>query len=191
MKKRKETLVNTLAEEIERTSYQDVSVTTICEKVGCSRQNFYYYYDSIDDAIKGMLEYDLKTTTDLLPNPGILHNLLIVVGKRKGFYKAMLSSPLSLTVISKLILEKLTSTYDSWSSIVIPGFRELNADQKAGLTNQFAYSALSLIVYWVETDFRESVEELSRQCLFDSVQDFTKIGTTYVEKITAAASKNV
>ena len=184
MKKRKQTLVNTLADEIERTSYQEVSVTTICEKIGCSRQNFYYYFDSIDDAIKGMIDFDLNATTDLLPNPGILHNILTIVSNRKGFYKSMLSAPISQNLISKLLLQKLVSTYESWSSIVIPGYRELTPDQRAGLSHQFAYSALSLIVYWVSTDFKESLEEIDKQALFDRVQDFTKIGTTYVERLT-------
>ena len=64
MKKRKFTLVNTLANEIEKGSYQKVSVTTICDEVGCSRQNFYYYFDSIDEAIKELVDVDIKDISD-------------------------------------------------------------------------------------------------------------------------------
>ena len=152
MKKRKFTLVNTLANEIEKASYQKVSVTTICDEVGCSRQNFYYYFDSIDEAIKELVDVDIKDISDFQIKANALRTILTIIQKRKVFYSKMFDTAESENLICKLFLEKLVDLYDNLASYFVRGYSNECKAFTRPILIQFAMADIALISDW---DFTE------------------------------------
>ena len=159
MKKRKFTLVNTLANEIEKASYQKVSVITICDEVGCSRQNFYYYFDSIDEAIK---ELDIS---DFQIKANALIAILTIIQKRKVFYSKMFDSAESENLICKLFLEKLVDLYDNLASYFVRGYSNECKAFTRPILIQFAMADIALISDWVKSGMKEPIDAVERKAI--------------------------
>lgn len=188
MKKRKLTLLNTLAEEIEKSSFHSVSVTTICDKIGCSRQNFYYYFDSIEEAIKDLLDNDIAESDSINFDPLVLKSILTVMQKRQKFYEVMFSTPSSKSVMCQILMDKMSELYSRWIPYLVRDFSFLPENKKYPLARQFAFSDLALVTYWAEGGFQKPIEEIFQASVLSSTKELQHFCELYIENIRNASS---
>ena len=180
MKKRKFTLVNTLANEIEKASYQKVSVTTICDEVGCSRQNFYYYFDSIDEAIKELVDVDIKDISDFQIKANALRAILTIIQKRKVFYSKMFDTAES---------ENLVDLYDNLASYFVRGYSNECKAFTRPILIQFAMADIALISDWVKSGMKEPVDAVERKAITSNRDFFARTMEEYIERYNAEHKK--
>lgn len=183
MKKRKLALLNTLADEITKTSYQDVSVTIVCDIVGCSRQNFYYYFDSIDDALKALVDLDVASVDINVIQPSSFKCILSVIWKRKEFYSTMFKDPLSRALINEILIAKLTDLYNTWGRYTIREYSRWSDENKKDYFGQIAWSNYSLIYNWILSDYADPLDVIEKKAINYSKEIADALVNDFSQKI--------
>lgn len=155
----KECIVEALIKLMNEKSFDDITITELCNKAGVSRMSYYRNYYDKKDIIKVYLD-DIskkfkKETHKLIDfniytNKNVINYLFTYFKKYNYFFKTLIKANLSgmlQETLNKYLEEEIKveklSTYEKY--------------------HMYSYSGALYNVYikWIENDMKESVEELS------------------------------
>lgn len=155
----KECIVEALIKLMNEKSFDDITITELCNKAGVSRMSYYRnYYDKkdiikvyLDDISKKFKEETHKLIDfNIYTNKNVINYLFTYFKKYNYFFKTLIKANLSgmlQETLNKYLEEEIKveklSTYEKY--------------------HMYSYSGALYNVYikWIENDMKESVEELS------------------------------
>ena len=100
----REAIASTFYQLVQRQSYNDINVSSICSETGISRKTFYRYFDAKDDVLKALIEQHfvipVANVNNALPVMEIISSdVLLVEGTfstfytHRDFYSALILGP--------------------------------------------------------------------------------------------------
>lgn len=182
MKKKRYQLANEIADILEKNSYESVSVTTICDEKGFSRQNFYYYFSSIDDVVDTIVDIDIENIEEFLPGSNALKTILTVIARRPDFYKKMFATQSSTHLMVDIFAKKLVSLYGTMAAFYSASYEISYKSICEPLFKQFAMADISLILDWAKEDFKKSREDVLKKAISSEKSLFSSAIDLYLAK---------
>lgn len=180
MKKKKSSLALMIADAIADSSYDNVSVTSICEQSSFSRQNFYYYFSSIEEVIENIVDIDIEAIDEFLPGSNALRTILTIISKRQTFYKKMFETNESDNLISTIFIKKITDLYTTMAAFFASNYNINDKELAMPIFKQYAMADLSLIRDWVKGDMKESISLILSRALSSNKALFAQSVDTYL-----------
>ncbi len=134
---------------------KDITITSICQKAGVSRNAFYRNFDSIDDVfiyylILGWAEYSKENKVEEEPQSEIGKHLIRYFYSKREFVKA-LKTHNQVHLVEQLFVK-----------VIVPS--ETNGATRYILYGT-AYFTYGLIRAMIDNDFKDSPEEIERMFL--------------------------
>ena len=169
--------------------YHKKGLDMVYVSLGCSRQNFYYYFDSIDEAIKELVDVDIKDISDFQIKANALRAILTIIQKRKVFYSKMFDTAESENLICKLFLEKLVDLYDNLASYFVRGYSNECKAFTRPILIQFAMADIALISDWVKSGMKEPIDAVERKAITSNRDFFARTMEEYIDRYNAEHKK--
>lgn len=146
-------------------TYDEISVSDLCEEMGVPRKSFYRYFTSKDGALYALIDhtlmdYDVHTTRpefdDFLTPMQYMMGVFSYWMERKPLLDALEKSGLSGLLVQRAL--DFTKELDT-----IPDFMQINDRRLREYGTMFTVCGLmTMIVQWHHDGFTKSVEEMAR-----------------------------
>ena len=156
-------------ELLQKTEYEKITVTSICDLAEINRATFYKHYLDVpdlvdklqDDAVSELGSKLSKATGDSLEN-SITETLKYIRGNITE------SSPLRELIFPKStgFISKISNlVYDLFSDFMIPHEKEISGITKDILFSYISAGSAGIIEYWCRSGYKESEEDIARSII--------------------------
>jgi len=157
-----------LYQNLQRSSYQSISVSDICRQVGISRKAFYNYYHDKDAClcaiVDGLLRDSLLHTSKTAPdNADPLEVIVIFLDfwkEKKSFFDIVMRNNLIHFLLLRNMNYILNEDRTAMQLINTP---EVKSD--ADILACYVASQLALMLQWYFRGFQDPTEEIARKYL--------------------------
>lgn len=166
--KRQKDIESALLSLMNQKAYSDISITELCESIPIPRKAFYRYFDSKEDALKGLIEHTLtEYYTCSTPPSGVQRSLerelcqfFIFWRDRRTFLDAMEKNNLTGLLIDVCIHYPIDT--------MIRLERFLPNDPESSRRSIFRFATVGLIFHmleWYRAGYTFSVEEMAKSSI--------------------------
>lgn len=156
-------------ELLQKTEYEKITVTSICDLAEINRATFYKHYLDVpdlvdklqDDAVSELGSKLSKAKGDSLEN-SIAETLKYIRGNITE------SSPLKELIFPKStgFISKISNlVYDLFSDFMIPHEKEISGITKDILFSYISAGSAGIIEYWCRSGYKESEEDIARSII--------------------------
>ncbi|MBR7117116.1 MAG: TetR/AcrR family transcriptional regulator [Clostridia bacterium] len=162
--KRQRLIENTLFDMMKRRSYDDITVTDLCEELKMPRKAFYRYFDSKDCALQGLIVHTLpEYAKEQTPIAGqrVLRNELMgffEFWKKRHELLEVLDRNGKISIVMECCLSFPVETFVSIERIL--------PDEEPAMRDKiyrFAIGGLiSIVIEWYREGFKEPASEIAR-----------------------------
>lgn len=136
-------------------SYNDISITEVCEKAGVSRLTFYRHFHNLRDVLDfsfKILSQDFIPIYDFLPDRySVFQSFFNKWYEHKDFLLILIHQ----NMLEDLLGYFMNDTYNWFKS-------QKSRTSDLYLHNFYAMSSLSLLYTWAKHEFQESPNELAK-----------------------------
>ncbi len=166
--KRQKEIESALLSLMNKKAYSEISITELCESIPIPRKAFYRYFDSKDDALKGLIEHTLSEYyTRSAPSPGAQRSLERELSQffcfwreQRDFLDAMESNNLIGLLIDVCVHYPVET--------VIKLDRFLPDDPESRRHSIFRFATVGLLFHmleWYRSGYSFTVEEMARSSI--------------------------
>ena len=179
--KRQRELERSLLSLMNQKPYAEISITELCENIPIPRKAFYRYFDSKDDALKGMIEHTLtEYYTYSTPTTGAKRSLMRELSQFFDFWRSKhdFLDAIEKNQLTGLLID-LCVQYPIDAMIKIERF--LPNDPESTRRSIFRFATIGLLFHmleWYRTGFMQPIDEMARSTmrllchpLFSSLSD--------------------
>ncbi len=152
---RQQHIIETLVNLMQTNTYDEISISTLCEYADIPRKTFYRYFDSKEDLMQAALDsllgaYHQFTALKRRPNADMIEDLELFF----LFWKEHES------VLQAIRFSQMSSFFVD--TLVAGVFNERKGDP---ITSRFAVTGLfGVLLDWAYQGFKESPESMAKQC---------------------------
>lgn len=168
MRKKTETLLCVaFMELLRRYPFPKITIQKIAQQCGVNRQTFYYYFDNIYDLMTKAFEYELLCESRMYEETSwenAMERFLCWMKDNKVIIKNMLinvESSYMRRAIYPVIMKSMTSTYRPNQII-----KDTDEEFDEFMRHFLVIGITQYILEWVESDYKESVNEVIRKLFF-------------------------
>ena len=159
---RQRQLLEGLLEAMTQQQYEQITVSSLCEKMQIPRKSFYRYFSSKEGALNALMDHallDYETYTIAFPADSVqeeLTNLFFYWYNQKELLDALAKSGLSGVLVQRAIGLSLSESGKEW--------RFLPRDEKQAqeYMTLFAISGLmSMVIQWHHDGYPQTVQQMA------------------------------
>lgn len=160
----RQALRDSLLEMLHDRPINQITVTELCKRADTNRSTFYLYYkdaydllEQIEDELYAQLEQAVSQSDIVLPTTEILSATYEVVYKNRDLCQVLFGKHGSREFMERITQFQQERVLHYWQA----SYPKLPANV---LEQMFAFSvgaSLSLIIYWVQNNFRETPKQLA------------------------------
>lgn len=168
MRKKTETLLCVAFMELLRKyPFPKITIQKIAQQCGVNRQTFYYYFDNIYDLMTKAFEYELLRESRMYEETSweaSMERFLYWMRENKVIIKNMLinvESSYMRRAIYPVIMRSMTNTYRPNQII-----KDRDEEFDEFVRHFLVIGITQYILEWVESDYKESVNEVIRKLFF-------------------------
>jgi AcrR family transcriptional regulator len=161
MNKRKSLFADELITEMKDKKFSAVSISDICNTMSCSRQSFYYYYDTLDNC----LEYYVKESfKNQIKEDYLISDLFNYFDVNADFVRICNSDPASKKIFWECLSDYLEKILDFVFSKNIVEYLALYAEQKSALISFYVSGILFEVKQYVYNNHIPTKEKCISYC---------------------------
>ena len=150
---------------IKTTGYENVTVTALCERMKMPRKAFYRYFDSLDDAIVGLIDHSMSEYSGFTDDSHELKKRSLV-SELEGFFNFWFEKRDLLTAFDRSgligIFTDRIINYPISDRIMMIKFLPDEDDKMRGLIFKFALCGLVyMMIDWYRDGFKTPSREMA------------------------------
>ncbi len=149
MNKRKHEFATELRNEMRQTTLSRVSISDICKTMKCSRQSFYYYFDSIEECFAYYLKDSFKSE---ISDEYLVSDIFNYFDRNEAFIQNCNSDNTSKELFWNGLYAYAKKVLDNTLSHNISEYLTLYAEQKEAVVSFYAAGILEEARMYVETE---------------------------------------
>ena len=147
-------------------SYNDITITELCEKLSIPRKTFYRYFDSKDDTLYALIEHTMAEYQSFPASPN-QEGLRTLTGEIENYYKFWICHKPLLDVLSKNnMLEKILEVsigFPVKDMISLQKFLPDDSEWAREKIFKFAVCGLCFqMIDWYKSGFRTSISDMAK-----------------------------
>ncbi len=162
MNKKKYFFAQELVKELSTVPYSKLSISNLCKNLQCSRQSFYYYFDTIDDC----LVYYLKETFQLqIREEYLISDTFAFVTKNADFVNKCMADSTAHELFWYNLFDFVNEVFDKLFTANIDEYVVLYIEQKEAFTNFYSAGFLEVLRSYILNKHYPSAEKCVKYCL--------------------------
>ena len=162
MNKKKYQFAQELVKELITIPYSKLSISNLCKSLHCSRQSFYYYFDTIDDC----LVYFLKETFKMqIRADYLISDIFNFVNKNSDFVNECMKDNDASNLLWSNMFDYIKDVLNNVFFENIEQYVDLYIEQKDALTSFYAAGFLEQLKSYVINKHVPSSEKCIKYCL--------------------------
>lgn len=158
-------LRESLLSQLEHMPINKISVSQVCDQADVNRSTFYLYYKDVydlNDQIQQEL-YDeifklVSEDIDLVPGLTLLRRIYELIYKNRDLARVVFGKYGDKEFMKKII----TIYHDQAVSDWMKETKDVDKDTLSYLYTFLTYTNLGMVEHWINTDFRETPEQLAK-----------------------------
>ncbi len=156
-------ITNALLSLMATYTYEEITITQICQEAQVSRQTFYRNFEFKNDILEFHLDNIIHGYTSTFPNNNHtdtyqhLYGLFVYLQSYKDFLKLLKQNNLFF-LLNKAIVANILNSFNTSNLIYSDKERNLNSY----VSDFIASTICSIISRWVENNFKESSQTLAK-----------------------------
>ncbi len=170
MNKKKYEFAKELIKELQSIHYSKMSISNLCKSLHCSRQSFYYYFDTIDDCLVYYLNetFKLQIRTDYL-----ISGLFNFANKNADFINECMKDDVASNLLWSNLFNYIKDVLNNEFFENIDDYVGLYIEQKEALTSFYAAGFLEQLKSYVINKHFPSADKCIKYCLaiFGATED--------------------
>ncbi len=164
--KRQREIEMALLDIMTKKSYNEISITELCEKLSMPRKTFYRYFDSKDDTLYALIEHTMSEYQDFSLSPA-KDGVRTLMGEIENYYRFWICHKPLLDALHKNgMLEKIIEVSVSFpvnDMVSLQKFLPDDSDWARDKIFKFAVCGLCFqMIDWYRGGFKTSISDMAR-----------------------------
>ncbi len=164
--KRQREIEMTLLDIMSKKSYNEISITELCEKLSMPRKTFYRYFDSKDDTLYALIEHTMSEYQDFSLSPA-KDGMRTLMGEIENYYRFWICHKPLLDALHKNgMLEKIIDVSMSFpvnDMVSLQKFLPDDSEWAREKIFKFAVCGLCFqMIDWYRGGFKTSISDMAR-----------------------------
>lgn len=161
MNKRKFEFASELFQQMQMKSFSKVSISDICGSMKCSRQSFYYYFNTIEDCLAYYVKETLKNQ---IKEEYLISDLFTFFDNNRSFVRLCDEDESSRAIFWDGLYSFIKKMLDFIFSKNIVEYLALYTEQKDSLISFYVAGLLEEARLYVKNDFLPGREKIINYC---------------------------
>ncbi len=161
MNKRKYEFAQELNRQMKKKGFSKVSISDICESMRCSRQSFYYYFNTLHDCLAYFVRDSLKTQ---IREDYLISDVFNYFDNNASFIALCNSDDESRAILWDCIYDFTKKILDLIFSRNIMEYLTLYTEQKDALISFYIAGLLEVVRMYVQNNYLPSKEKCIDYC---------------------------
>lgn len=163
MNSRKLQFVEELMKVMQTVPYSKASISDLCINLNCSRQSFYYYFDTLDDCLIYAIKVGFKNG---IKDEYLISDIFSYIEKNYGFVKSCEEDYLSSRIFWDTLTTYAKRIMDFVLSHSVAEYLSLYADQKEVIVSFYVAGIVEQARAFVKSGMNQAKEKLAAYCKF-------------------------
>ena len=159
MKNRALILSNLLKSLLKTTKYSEITIINLCHKANITRQNFYYYFSSLEDCLMNIFKFDNPFVLEEVSNIKMnIKSLFTYIYKNRDFLLNILENVNANNVLKTFLNDDLRTTIKSFIKNKVQRYEALRSEDYQLLVDYYSNAFLSVILDYISLPITRDVD---------------------------------
>jgi AcrR family transcriptional regulator len=161
MNKRKYEFAQELNKQMQEKMFSKVSISDICETMDCSRQSFYYYFNTLNDCLAYYIKESFKNQ---IKEEYLISDLFNYFDNNANFVKRCNEDPVAKTIFWESLYRYVKRLLDIIYSKNIVEYLALYGEQKEAIISFYVSGLLEQTRIYLNNNFNPGKEKFVAYC---------------------------
>lgn len=156
-------ICNTVKQKYEEGQAQNLTIISLCEELGMTRQNFYYYFDSIEDCVNYILikENPFSGTVDNIED--LICNTLNYFYQNKIFVLSVMKDKSTKAILESFLISSIKYNINKFMKYHVDRVDLLSDSNKTFIVDYYAHAFVTPIMDFIENGMEKNIQQTAKK----------------------------